>query len=583
MRTREGDVALRTRSTGAFSGSFWLSAVCAAFTPTSIGHQDLAAFFARQPGVSERWRDHLIASPFGTIHAATFSFSRPIGTAMPEPVGAQPVNFDPRSLDVKTWSGDELPMARPALRIEYPTVNRHLKGDRMPMAQSSPASNKPESVPQLQPIDGPASQPANPPSPNKLPRPKDAEQLNPASDTLQLEAVTEAFGSLPNAESQEPAPEQPAAVPTARLVPANADEQRETVAESVGSLPPAVPHNAELADSVELGSVTQLQRNEAHEADVEDGGVKTDLPQETNMAGVGEPLAAGSPGASLSFLDEDAADRNGKLYFGIAAMGSRSELEQWEPSAQPIAASPIAANIKLSALEPPANAGVGGETLPSKSEATWFKSPADRLSLTGKPRARAEKCIADAVYFEARGEPLRGQMAVAQVVMNRVFSGRYPNDVCGVVYQNAHRQLACQFTFACEGKDLSRIDEPDMWEQAKHIAKDALDGKIWLAEVGHATHYHAYWVRPSWVHEMAKLYKLGVHTFYRPRAWGDGSDSNWSSMTVKPKSVGAATQNPEAAKSPGAAMKSPEAAKTPQAVAPLAKPVAEKNVPIAKL
>ena len=64
-----------------------------------------------------------------------------------------------------------------------------------------------------------------------------------------------------------------------------------------------------------------------------------------------------------------------------------------------------------------------------------------------------------------------------------------------------------------------------MWEQAKRIAKDALDGKIWLGEVGHATHYHAYWVRPSWVNEMAKLYKLGVHTFYRPRAWGDGSDA----------------------------------------------------------
>ena len=149
-------------------------------------------------------------------------------------------------------------------------------------------------------------------------------------------------------------------------------------------------------------------------------------------------------------------------------------------------------------------------------------SPADRLKLTGKPLAKAEKCLADAVYFEARGEPFKGQQAVAQVVMNRVFSGYYPNDVCGVVYQNSGRHLACQFTFACEGKDLSKVDEPDMWEQAKKIAKDMLDGKIWLSEVGHATHYHAYWVHPSWVHEMTKLYKLGVHTFYRPKNWGDG-------------------------------------------------------------
>ena len=62
--------------------------------------------------------------------------------------------------------------------------------------------------------------------------------------------------------------------------------------------------------------------------------------------------------------------------------------------------------------------------------------------------------------------------------MNRVFSGYYPNNVCGVVYQNAGRYLACQFTFACEHKNLDRIDEPDMWMQAKSMAKDSLDGKI---------------------------------------------------------------------------------------------------------
>jgi spore germination cell wall hydrolase CwlJ-like protein len=103
-----------------------------------------------------------------------------------------------------------------------------------------------------------------------------------------------------------------------------------------------------------------------------------------------------------------------------------------------------------------------------------------------------------------------------------VFSGYYPTNVCGVVFQNASHYLACQFTFACEHKNLNRIDEPAMWAQAKHVAKDTLDGKIWLADIGHATHYHAYWVHPSWVHEMTRLYKLGVHTFYRPRAWGSG-------------------------------------------------------------
>jgi len=107
--------------------------------------------------------------------------------------------------------------------------------------------------------------------------------------------------------------------------------------------------------------------------------------------------------------------------------------------------------------------------------------------------------------------------------MNRVFSPFYPNDVCGVVYQNANRHLACQFTFACDGiPDI--VTEPDAWQRAQRIARDMLDGKLWMPEVAKSTHYHAYWVHPSWVGEMKKLYKLGVHTFYRPRNWGDGSD-----------------------------------------------------------
>jgi spore germination cell wall hydrolase CwlJ-like protein len=151
-------------------------------------------------------------------------------------------------------------------------------------------------------------------------------------------------------------------------------------------------------------------------------------------------------------------------------------------------------------------------------------SPAERLGLDEEGRNKSEICLAEAIYFEARGEAVRGQMAVAQVVLNRVFSGKYPNTVCGVVYQNSHRHLACQFTFACDGiPDVVR--EPDMWERAQTIAAEMLDGKLWLPEVGKATHYHAYWVRPGWVREMTKMHKLGVHTFYRPRAWGDGVDA----------------------------------------------------------
>jgi hypothetical protein len=291
----------------------------------------------------------------------------------------------------------------------------------------------------------------------------------------------------------------------------------------------------------------------------------------------GETEYGPRPLGGMSFLDADAADRSGAIYFGSGVMGAPSKLQSWGPGAEPILASPsvelaaqsVDSNIKLSALEGTGNDTGAGESVAGKDDVSRLQTPAQRLGLEGKGRAKAEKCLADAVYFEARGEVRKGQEAVAQVVMNRVFSGYYPHDVCGVVYQNAHRHLACQFTFACEGKDLSRIDEPDMWEQAKSIAKDTLDGKIWLAEVGHATHYHAYWVHPSWVHEMTRLFKLGVHTFYRPRNWGDGeSEPVWGKGANTAAPAAPSASNGEAPSGKPEAAK-PDA-KTPQAAAPAA-------------
>ena len=154
-------------------------------------------------------------------------------------------------------------------------------------------------------------------------------------------------------------------------------------------------------------------------------------------------------------------------------------------------------------------------------------TPAEILKLAGKDRTKAEKCLANAVYFEARGEPLRGQIAVAQVVMNRVFSPYYPKDVCSVVYQNADHHLACQFTFACDGRSKA-INERGAWARAVRVAKQTLDGKVWIAAVAKSTHYHAYWVSPSWVAEMKRMFRYGVHTFYRPQRWGDGAqEAGW--------------------------------------------------------
>jgi len=231
------------------------------------------------------------------------------------------------------------------------------------------------------------------------------------------------------------------------------------------------------------------------------------------------------------------AVKTSSLFFGTSSIGAAEAMERWQPGEEPIIVMPggvadpdLKVMVSLpSAGDEPSRAVESGESVAAKGEVNAdnqrMKTPAERLGLFDeKARAKSEKCLAEAVYFEARGEAVRGQIAVAQVVLNRAFSGFYPSTVCGVVYQNKHRHLACQFTFACDNvADVVR--EPDMWDRARKIAKATLDGQLWLPEVAKSTHYHAYWVRPSWVNEMKKTYKFGVHTFYRPRAWGDGSEA----------------------------------------------------------
>jgi Cell Wall Hydrolase len=230
------------------------------------------------------------------------------------------------------------------------------------------------------------------------------------------------------------------------------------------------------------------------------------------------------------------------LFFG-SSLGSPGSIERWQPGEEPTIVMPGALpdpDMKIMSSLPvdadaPVRIGEGISFAPKgevNADNQRAQTPAERLGLFDeKSRAKSEKCLAEAVYFEARGEAVRGQIAVAQVILNRAFSGKYPDTVCGVVYQNKHRHLACQFTFACDGHP-DVIREPDMWERAQKIAKAMLDGRLWLPEVDRSTHYHAYWVRPSWVNEMKRNWKYGVHTFYRPRKWGDGSDApSWGNPT----------------------------------------------------
>jgi spore germination cell wall hydrolase CwlJ-like protein len=420
--------------------SIAIGAAALTLLPSRIAFQDLGALIARQPAVTKRWQQHLIASPFGTIHAAMFSLPRPVGTAIPHPPIYALANFDPLAI---TGSIGRQPLGDGTAPLQFPKANRRSKSDSLIVRDREPVPP----LPSISAIEPEAT-------------PKD-----------------EADGRF----------------------------------EPYAKYEFLTPGDRSSTPDVELPYV--------------------DMPP-ANLT----PVAP--PGAKKD---------SSQLYFGIEPMTGRGEgIAPWAPGEAPVVlASRGDPDIKQSALTPVSleNEIKAGESVASKGEVTGIDqrphTPAERLALTGVARAKAEKCLANAVYFESRGESVRGQIAVAQVVMNRVFSPFYPNDVCGVVYQNAHRHNACQFTFACDGiPDV--VTEPDAWERAKRIARDMLDGKLWMPEVSKSTHYHAYWVRPDWVNEMKKIYKLGVHTFYRPRAWGEGDDEpTWGDAATTEKETAA--------------------------------------------
>jgi spore germination cell wall hydrolase CwlJ-like protein len=454
LRRDERDSRVRLRPANLATGAAWF---VMASLPAPIGYQDLAAFIARQPAVGEHLRKHLIASPFGTIHAATFSLPQPVGTGVPATGAVRLVNFDPTA----DLTGSISPVGSPQIadgeahslvRLAYPGVNRTLKGDRLSPAQPG--------APVAQVVPRPAGVPpvaANDPAHSKV-------QVARSQNTSEPDEALDISDAEENA---------PRAQEVARLA------------------PPAAPR----------GQAAPASRDANTDLAVVDPSESRDVP----------------------IAEEAPAIRAARVYFGRDPLGGTlSAIEPWgdekpvfEPDDDQVAtAHPDGPNETIAR-----KGEVNGDT-------NAMLSPAERLGLDADPeeRTKHEKCLAEAIYFEARGEPVRGQIAVAQVVMNRVFSRYYPNSVCGVVYQNSNRR-ACQFSFACDRIPNDRITEPTAMDRAKQIAHDTLDGKYWLTDVGKATHYHARWVHPHWVREMQRLDRIGVHTFYRPRSWGDGADT----------------------------------------------------------
>lgn len=128
---------------------------------------------------------------------------------------------------------------------------------------------------------------------------------------------------------------------------------------------------------------------------------------------------------------------------------------------------------------------------------------------TGGPQWQ---CLTEALYFEARGETVKGQIAVAEVILNRVASKRFPDTVCGVINQGTGRKYACQFTYTCDGHPET-IHEPRAYERVGKIARMMLDGAPRTLSGG-ATFYHTIAVNPRWARKFRRTARHGVHLFY---------------------------------------------------------------------
>ncbi|WP_194477290.1 cell wall hydrolase [Bradyrhizobium sp. CCBAU 53338] len=451
---------LRNHPKGAQFASFGIGLLVFTLMPREIGYQDIGSLLARQPGVVERWQKQVFSAA-SSIQLATYSFSRPIGTSAPQSAMVRLASLDSRDVTGTISRGNPALQAPARYRAsDFPKVERALKGDRLATVTPTPVPD--------------TSEPAAAPP-----------QHDPATSNSSVFGAKTA--ELPVAQPQAMSPESAAAL------------------------------DPELQEAMRAPPLAQYT-----------GAPKAD---DNALSFAAQPLNALKQAAVAAPPRDPFSVKTSNLFFGSSSLGGNLEsIESWQPGAEPLIVMPDP-DLKVASLSPPnegaGNAGESGESVAPKGEVNAdnqrSKSPAERLALDEKSRAKSEKCLAEAVYFESRGEAVRGQIAVAQVVMNRVFSGKYPDNVCGVVYQNKYRHFACQFTFACDNNP-DVIREPEMWERARKISKAMLDGQIWLPEVGKSTHYHAYWVRPSWVAEMKKMYKFGVHTFYRPRAWGDGDE-----------------------------------------------------------
>jgi spore germination cell wall hydrolase CwlJ-like protein len=141
--------------------------------------------------------------------------------------------------------------------------------------------------------------------------------------------------------------------------------------------------------------------------------------------------------------------------------------------------------------------------------------PAGYVSATEK--IRQLDCLTRNIYWEAASEPFEGKVAVAQVTMNRLESGRFGSSVCGVVYQKnvIYEKVICQFSWACETTHKVKAVHPPLWRESEEVAKKVLLENFRLPGLKEAIYYHADYVSPGW--KKPKIDKIGHHIFYGER------------------------------------------------------------------
>ena len=172
-----------------------------------------------------------------------------------------------------------------------------------------------------------------------------------------------------------------------------------------------------------------------------------------------------------------------------------------------LSAAPVLAQVSSASVEAfTRDLGLGGEAAPAQA-------PHSLDELVGhyaaaETEGAEQDCLANAVYFEARGEPLQGQLAVAEVVLNRAASGRYPTTLCAVVVQPA------QFSFVRRGRIPQADRASDAWRRAVAVARIAKERIMPRVLPQSCLWYHASYVSPSWGRRLAQSAHIGLHIFY---------------------------------------------------------------------